>query len=447
VSARVSDVEPVFRAVRQACSAATWSRGVELARAEAVTGERDDGDEVVLRVSTRGGLLCPTALLYLDDAEWECDCGTRDDVCEHVAAAVIALRRARSAGEPLPRGDRSVGRIGYRLRRVGRTLHFERVVVGDDDETPLAATLVAVSSGRVSGPAFLATQEDLAVERVLGASRQGALPRGVWTSLLPALAACPDVQLDGRPVRASGERVGLVGRLEDEGTGFVLRALRDPRIAEVFDDDVVQLEDDTLCLLGGSPLTGREREELGRGRIFRADQVAELVSEVLPSLSGRLHGGGADGAAPAHPPGAAAHRDRGGARRRRAPRPADPRVRRPADGAGGRGAPRPARWAPAAARRGRRARADPAPPAGARAAARPEGERPGRGGGGARRSHPPLRRRGARRRARALPPRAPARAPLRRRRRRLLAALRAAGRAPRRARGRSGAGAARVAGG
>lgn len=281
-------VQPIFEAVRAACSASVWSSGVELARAEAVSGERDDGSEVVLRISTRGGLLCPTALLYLEDAEWECDCGTREEVCEHVVAAVIALRRARSDGLPLPRGATDAGRIGYRLSREASSLHFARVVVTDSGEESLRTTLTAISSGRVSGPAFIATQDDLGVERILGGTRQDALPRGVWAALVPALAGCPDVRLDGLPVRASGERVGFVARLEDRDDGFVLRVLRDPRVVETFDSELALLDDGTLCLAGGSRLTGREREQYQNGRFFSADEAVALRSEILPELATRL---------------------------------------------------------------------------------------------------------------------------------------------------------------
>ena len=263
-------VQPLFEVIRAECSAGIWSRGVELARAEAVAGERDDDDEVALRVSTRGGLICPQVLLYLDDESWDCDCGTRENVCEHVAAAVIVLRRARAAGEGLPAAAGDAGRIGYRLSRSDGALTFERVVVKDGGEELLTSTLAAVSSGRVEGPSFLATQADLAVERVLGAQRRGVLPRGLWSSLLAALAACPDVQLDGRPVHASAERVGYVGRIEDRDDGFLLRVARDPRILETLPEELALLSDGTLCRVGESQLTGRERESYGKGEYFSA---------------------------------------------------------------------------------------------------------------------------------------------------------------------------------
>ena len=282
-------LQALFEAIRGECSASIWSRGVELARAEAVSGESDDGEEVALRVSTRGGLISPSVHLFPDDEDWDCDCGTREAVCEHVAAGVIALRRARSAGEALPKpASGAGGRIGYRLARTPKGLEFERAVVGEEGEETLTSTLAAISSGRVEGPSFVATQDDLAVERVLGSQRRGVLPRGIWPGLLGTLAGCPDVRLDGEPIQASAERIGYVGRVEDDGDGFVLRIARDPRIVDTFAEELVLLDDGRLCPSGDSQLTGRERESFGRGAFFAADDAALLVSEVLPSLAKRL---------------------------------------------------------------------------------------------------------------------------------------------------------------
>ena len=281
-------MEELFAAIRAAADAGAWSRGVELAREGAVHGERDDGDEVVLRVAVPGRPVAPTVVLHPGDEEWDCDCADREEVCEHAAAAAIALRRARRAGEALPGSGADTGRIGVRLERRGGELHFERVVVSGASETPLRGTIAAVQSGRVEGPACLATTADVRVESALGPRLRGALPRGLWAPLLTALSAHPDVRLDGEPVRASAERVGFAARLEDAPEGFRLRVSRDPRVVEVFDAEVALLADGTLCLVGASQLSGREREELTRGRIYRADETAVLVTEVLPSLRKRI---------------------------------------------------------------------------------------------------------------------------------------------------------------
>ena len=57
-------VQALFEAVRKACSPAAWSRGVELTRAGAAVGEGAEDDEVVFRVTTRGGMICPQVTLY-----------------------------------------------------------------------------------------------------------------------------------------------------------------------------------------------------------------------------------------------------------------------------------------------------------------------------------------------------------------------------------------------
>lgn len=281
-------IQQLFEAIRAAASPAAWSRGVELARAEAVHGEQASQQEVVLRVATRGGLISPTVTLFPADADWDCECRAREEVCEHVAAAIIALRRARSEGRPLPGTAQGPGRIGYRLAREAGGLCLERVVVSDAGEELLTTTLAALASGRVEGPRFVATPADLAVEQALGARRRGRLPRGLLPALLGQLAGCPDVHLDGQPVRTSAASVGLLAIVEDEGNGFRLRVRRDDRIDEVFDEAVARCGD-TLRPLGVTKLSGRETEELMRGgRRFEPDEAARLVTEILPDLEQRI---------------------------------------------------------------------------------------------------------------------------------------------------------------
>ncbi|MFP6639504.1 MAG: hypothetical protein VCC04_04605, partial [Myxococcota bacterium] len=83
-------MEDLFRAVQSACSRSTWSRGVELARTEAVVGERQDEEECLLRVTVPGDLMARVVTLYPQDLDWECSCNDQDQACEHVAAASIA---------------------------------------------------------------------------------------------------------------------------------------------------------------------------------------------------------------------------------------------------------------------------------------------------------------------------------------------------------------------
>jgi superfamily II DNA or RNA helicase len=200
---------------------------------------------------------------------------------------VIALRRARQEGLPLPANADGRGRIGYRFSRTNAGLAMERVVGAGKDSPPLRVALASVASGRVDGPDFLATEADLAVEQLLGARAHGLVPRGFTENLLKALEGATDILLEGRPVRTSAERVVPHGRVVDEGDGFRLFVERDPTITEVFHNGVV-LCGDTLRPVGDTNLTGRELEQLTRGRTFDADSVFELVTEILPSLRDRI---------------------------------------------------------------------------------------------------------------------------------------------------------------
>ncbi|MGH0037503.1 MAG: SNF2-related protein [Myxococcota bacterium] len=281
-------MEGWFAAIREACSAAVWSRGVELVRAGAVSGEHADDEEAVLRVATRGGLIAPTVTLHLEDEEWECTCPGRDDPCEHVAAAAIALRRARKQGESLPAPARSAGRVRYRIETGSEgQLELFREIVHGDEVHPLTTTLDAIASGRVAGPGFAATPGDLAVESVLGSRLGGSIPRALWPRLVDALSECDEVLLAGERVEPSRERVRPLAVVEDAPGGFRLRVIKDPSITRPFPGGVV-LCGRRLRVAGESGLTGRELSELPEGRFYSFDRAAELSSEVIPSLEARV---------------------------------------------------------------------------------------------------------------------------------------------------------------
>jgi superfamily II DNA or RNA helicase len=283
----LQSIQTLFEAVRKACSSKVWSQGVELNRSDSVTGEFAKGEEVTLRVSTRGGLICPVVTFYLNDEEWDCDCSSLESACEHVAAAIICLRKARKEGNKLPGNAGRAGRIGYRFSRQRAGLTLERVVVTGKDSPPLRVALASVASGRVDGPEFLATQNDLQVEHLLGSRIYGPVPRGLVDKLLVALEDAQDIRLDGKQVHTSSDPVVPHGRLVDDGEGFRLFVERDPTITEVFHNGVV-LCGDTLRPIGESKLTGRELEQLSQGRFFRSDGTSELVTDILPSLRERI---------------------------------------------------------------------------------------------------------------------------------------------------------------
>ena len=143
-------MDELFEAVREACERAVWSRGVELVRQGAVHGAVELATrEVVMRVEGRAGRATPAVRLLPARSGLGVRLRRPDDPCEHVAAAVIAWRRAREAGEALPRG-----RGRERAARLSPVAHARRAsrsracCVRDGRDEPLPASLAAYAAGQ-----------------------------------------------------------------------------------------------------------------------------------------------------------------------------------------------------------------------------------------------------------------------------------------------------------
>jgi len=277
----------IYEAVQEACDRSVWSRGVELARGESVQVDSRDPRELVLRVVTRAGRVAPLVTLHLADEAWECSCTSADDPCEHIAASVIALRREQKSGTALPSKGERMGRLVYALRDQGGHLVLERAVEFEGRRTPLPARLTAVAAGHRSGPEFVTTAADLAIEKALASRPADAISTPSLTSLLGRLAQTDAVFLDDRPVRIESEPLGLVARVVDAPGGARLFIEQDRRIERAFRNGVV-LAQGALHPVSENRLTGRELADLPRGRFFSDGDLALLVTEVIPGLEGRI---------------------------------------------------------------------------------------------------------------------------------------------------------------
>ena len=277
----------MLEAAREAASSSTWSKGVQIARASGVGIESQDDGEIVAIVHESGGVVTRQVTLYLADADWECNCAGVDDICHHVAAAIIAVRRADRDGTSLPSRSDLGGRVTYRLSRSGRGLALEREIAWKGGSRLLETTLAAISSGRVSGPSFAATPADLQVEQALGSRYRGPVPKEVMARVFAPLSRCDDIRLDDAKISISTEPLGFLGRLDKAPGGYRLWVESDPDIREVFDNGSA-LRGDTLHPVAEARLTGRELEDLPGGRFYSDDETIELVTRVLPELRERI---------------------------------------------------------------------------------------------------------------------------------------------------------------
>ncbi len=264
--------------VREAARSDVWSRGVRLVRQGRVVSLSEDQDERIFSVMPLGADKPCTVHLWPDDPDWSCDCAARLRPCQHIAAAAIAGKHGSVPATS------EVAKLGYRFQRMERGLALYRVVVCATGETPLEGTL----SGRHDGPEMMVFGDpDLETEQAV-AHRFGVLvARERIPRLLRALEGCTDVQLDGEPITAQAQPVVPHGWVEDDGTGFRLRIVRDPGIQEVFANGVVRCEDG-LHAIGNGDLSREQRVVLARGVEFSVDEVGQLVAEVLPRLKEKI---------------------------------------------------------------------------------------------------------------------------------------------------------------
>lgn len=285
-----NDLQSLMQAIREACSPRTWSRGVELARAGAVVGEEDEGDEIALRVSTKGGLVSPQVVLFPEDDDWTCECNAKEDACAHVAAAVIALQQARKAGKSMPgdgggggAGTKTPGHIGYRLDGRSGKLQLFRVIVTDEGENRLDGSLASIALGKAKGPRFVASEADLEFEKKLGTFAGGVIPRPVMKKVLSALKGVRDITLDGEPIEVGSSTSGMAVRVTQSGDGFLIRLEQDKEINEIYDNGAVR-KGRVVSAVGQHGLAAGEFDDLRKGKVYGAKEVGTLVGDVLPRL-------------------------------------------------------------------------------------------------------------------------------------------------------------------
>jgi superfamily II DNA or RNA helicase len=281
-------LDETFKAIRQACSASLWSRAVELVRAAAVAGVSESEEEIVCRVRTPTRVVAPKVTLYPLDEEWDCDCDSKQPCCEHVAAAMIAARRAHQEGISLPSDARSGAHLAYRFKTAREHLILERYVVKPDGQSELLDRSVAgIASSASDTRRLTPTQADIAIDRLMGSKLHGPLAGETLQGVLLALAGAPHVELDGTPIGIESSPIKPVCRIVDNGKGFKVVIDRDPRITELLVPGVARLGGN-LGVLGDTELSGASLERVPSERTYGPREVSMLVTDVLPGLLKRV---------------------------------------------------------------------------------------------------------------------------------------------------------------
>lgn len=274
------NTEALLATVRKACPARTWSQGVKLARDDASSLETSNDDELVLRVKAPGRAVALTVVLYPNDSEWDCNCGSREPACAHVAAAMISLNKADKQGEVMSDSKKVGQHVSYRLVVEAGSLSLTRYL-GDE---PLEGTL---SSHMSEGAQISAEQHDLVIDQLLTQRRQGPIPpERVWR-YLGVLSESERVTFDGEPVRTSGEKISPIAIVDDVADGVRLRIEANPKVTGVVAIGV-GVCGNTLHPLAHTRISGPRLDWLPIHEIYEPSNIAQLMTKRLPHLPAEI---------------------------------------------------------------------------------------------------------------------------------------------------------------
>ena len=274
----------LLAAIREACSPGTWSRGVELARAGAVVGEADEGEEIVLRVRLPGAVASPQVVLFPEDDDWTCECNFREDACPHVAAAAIALKQARNEGQNLPglADGAAPPHVAYRLQGINKKLMMQRVVAidGKPDEA-VRGSLAQLSRSGTSGT--LVTDADLKFERRFGTTIGGVISRDGMEDVLHALRDVEEITLDGNAVEIGTPASGLCARLHDVGEDIRVILEQDPAVKVIFENGAI-VREGKVHSFAPHGLRQADFKRFRDGALFGPSERGTVAGDILPRL-------------------------------------------------------------------------------------------------------------------------------------------------------------------
>jgi superfamily II DNA or RNA helicase len=257
------------------------------ARTGQLTGKRGRDGSLELRMATKGGMIAPQVTLIPENGDWSCDCASDEPVCQHVAAAVIALAQAEREGKDLLGVRAAAAGVAYALREQAGELILERFVVDASGARRKLSERLIAERQRGEDASIATSRADVEIDLLLGSFRDGPVPRPLMPKLLGWLAECDDVSLDGAPVSIGETQHAVTARVRADGDGFRLQAAANPELSKLFRNGAA-LRGGQLCTLREPELSEADLAALERGRRIGLDDVSDLVGRVLPALRARL---------------------------------------------------------------------------------------------------------------------------------------------------------------
>ncbi|MGE3766482.1 MAG: SNF2-related protein, partial [Kofleriaceae bacterium] len=270
-------------AIRAEANDRTWSQGVTLARDGRVVGRAERGDELELEVRVPGRPTPFEVILNPKHSEWECTCTSREAVCSHVVAAVIA---AEQADGELPQSAIASVPLRYVLSPDPAGIVVERQLVRGEKTEPLRGALMSlVGTGKAGHIATI--EADLVADPILTA-RKGPISGERLDRLLGVLADARDVRWRDEPITTSADPIMPRAIVEDAPHGVRVKIEADRGVREVVALGVVRTTDNVLRPIGATDLSGARLEKLPQVFDVPRSAFAELIGKTLPALAARI---------------------------------------------------------------------------------------------------------------------------------------------------------------
>lgn len=291
----------LLEAVRKACPPGLYTQGVNLARDGAVILEGQSATEMTLRIRAPGVVVAPTVVLYTGEGEWGCDCGSKFDPCQHVAAAAIFAAQNASAApgkkkkelKTAPEKTEEDGKkatppkLGYQFSRKAGAFFVERLIVWPDGRTePFKGSLSnRVTKGDLP---FLPNHEDLTLDRMITTWKGNQVPPARVRELFGLLETNKLLSYEGKSIRVSKEIVLPCTVVQDgKDNGVHVRVEKDPKVQAVVARGVARCADVLHPLGGDATLFGEQWERLPFEKLVDRPHIGDFVIHVLPSLEAK----------------------------------------------------------------------------------------------------------------------------------------------------------------
>ncbi|NDD92790.1 hypothetical protein EBZ37_11965, partial [bacterium] len=294
----LEDIQDYLSDLQKRCLPGVWSKGVQLTRNAQIQLEKASNDEILVRVPQSDRPVSAKVQLWPDDEDALCDCGDRNEICSHIAAAVIFIR-AGGLEQTAPRFISNTGpKIEYRLEVKDNAVLFERYITQGEKQLQLGESLVSymggITSGRIQGISISPSQTDYAIDSLLSGpefpTKRGLFPAHCWKLLCPHLAEVGNLTLNGEPIQVERKPKGFKLKLEE--------VTQRGKKAYQFSSELVASSDQSfnngLKLIHTQPIKTLYSFEtpspqalalVESRKVFQTrDEKIELFSELLPQL-------------------------------------------------------------------------------------------------------------------------------------------------------------------